>query len=83
MTSGGCDDGFLCIVSCNATGGDACAYQSLCGRGTETGEINEQDGELVNQIGTDRVDGLALGFSCFDSHVPGDEKTVDVSGLPR
>lgn len=63
MTSGGCDDGFLCIVSCNATGGgDACAYQSLCWRGTETGEINEKDGGMVNQIGTDRVGGLALSL---------------------
>lgn len=43
-------------------GGDACAYQSLCWRGTETGEINEKDGGMVNQIGTDRVGGLALSL---------------------
>lgn len=45
MTSGGCDEGFLCIVSCNATGGDACAYQSLAGEGPRRGRLMRKTGK--------------------------------------
>lgn len=83
MTSSGCGYKFLRIVSCNATRGDEWrAGRDACincpaGEGRAE-EMKENDEEMVNQV----LRGC-LGSWCFDSCVPGDEKTVDVSGLPR